>query len=138
VTETPDFASLHPGYERKICLIALGTIHDMLERQPGLEALDLAQDVGDQRARIGHPGVVRRNRHARMGPQRTFHWQRLIGEDVERRPRERPIIEHRQNIGFDLERAASDVYQVCAAGVSGSKQTRISLRRRNASSCVSP
>src|SRR5260370_40299932 len=61
-------------------------IDDVLERPAGLEALDLAEHIGNQRAGVGCRGIVRRDGHPRMGPERARRRQRLGRKGVERRP----------------------------------------------------
>src|SRR5262245_14214961 len=64
-------------------LITRRAIDDVLKRHPALEALDLAQDQVDERARVGGGRVVRRDGHLRMAPQRALRRQRLGGKHVE-------------------------------------------------------
>ena len=42
-------------------------------RRVGLEVrcVDLAQNIGDERVRVGRRGIVRRDGYPRMGPERT-------------------------------------------------------------------
>jgi hypothetical protein len=48
------------------CLVSDAAVDHMLERQPGLDTADLPQDIGDERARIGCGGIVRRDGDLRM------------------------------------------------------------------------
>ena len=73
-------------------LIPARAIDHMLERQPRLEALDLAQHVGDERARVGGGGVVRRDGDRGVAPERARRSERLARKDVERRARERTLL----------------------------------------------
>src|SRR4029077_6604901 len=52
-------------------LIPARAIAPVLGRQPCLEALDLAQHVGDERARVGGGGAVRRDSDLGMPPERA-------------------------------------------------------------------
>src|SRR5262249_33801569 len=91
-------------------------IDHVLERQALLEALDLAQHVGDERARVGGGGVVRRDGDLGMAPERARRSERLARKHVERCARERTLRERRQDIGVDLQRAARGIDEVGAAG----------------------
>jgi hypothetical protein len=93
-------------------LISPGTIDDVLEWQPSLQALDLAQHVGGKRARIGGGGIVRRDGDFGTPPQRAYRRQRFARDDVEARARERTFVERANDIGLDLQRAARGVDQV--------------------------
>src|SRR5215471_13589880 len=88
----------------------------MLERLSGLETVDLAQDIGGERARIGVRRTMRRDGHALVGPHWTRRRQGLGRKDVEGRGRERSFIEGGENIGVDLQRAAPGIDQVRTAG----------------------
>src|SRR5499433_3183734 len=88
----------------------------MLERQACLEALDLAQHVADERARVGGGGVVRRDGDLGMPPERARRSERLARKNVERCARERTLLKRRQDIGVDLQRAARGVDEVGAGG----------------------
>src|ERR1700685_4380721 len=97
----------------------------------------------------------------RMGPERAVRWQRLLLVDVERYAAERAVIEAGENVGLVLQAAAGGVdpgrtagapsgllrlswvnsfrLRTCrVSGVSGSRQTRMSVRCRKDSSCVAP
>src|SRR5262249_47481956 len=91
-------------------------IDHVLERQALLEALDLAQHVGDERARVGGGGVGRRGGGLGMARERARRSERLARKHVERRARERALRERRQDIGVDLQRAARGVDEVGAGG----------------------
>src|SRR5262249_43561490 len=97
-------------------LIPARAIDHVLERKPCLKALDLAQHVGDERARVGGGGGVRRDGGLGMAPERARRSERLARKHVERRARERTLRERRQDIGVDLQRAARGVDEVAAAG----------------------
>src|SRR5262249_15981777 len=101
--------------EPELTLITACAIDDMLERQAGLETLDLTQHVGGKCAQVGGRGVVRRDRDLGMAPQRAYSRQRFAREDVKRCPCERAFVERGENIGLDLKRAARGIDQVGAA-----------------------
>src|SRR5690349_4430979 len=82
-----------------LALLSSPAIYHMHERQPCLEALDLAQHVGDERARVGGGGVVRRDGDLGMPPERARRSERLARKHVERCARERALLERRQDIG---------------------------------------
>src|SRR5262252_6430914 len=92
-------------------------IDHVLERQALLEALDLAQHVGDERARVGGGGVVRRDGDPGMAPERARRSERLARKHVERRACEQTLRERRQDIGVDLQRAARGVDEVGAGAI---------------------
>src|SRR5262249_56492917 len=79
-------------------LIPARAIDHVLERQPRLEALDLAQHVGGERARVGGSGVVRRDGDLGVAPERARRRKRLARKDVERCPPERTLLDPRQDI----------------------------------------
>src|SRR5262249_22036255 len=51
-----------------------------------------------------------------MAPERARRGERLARKDVERRARERTLLERRQDIGVDLQRAARGIDEIGAAG----------------------
>ena len=73
--------------------ISQRAIDHVLERKPCLEALDLAQHIGDERARVGSASVVRRDGDRGVAPERARRRQRLARKDVERCARERTLLE---------------------------------------------
>src|SRR5262249_57319622 len=62
------FWILSQGTRTHSALIPARAIAHVLERQPCLEALDLAQHVGDERARVGGGGRVRPHADPSIAP----------------------------------------------------------------------
>src|SRR4051794_33024610 len=65
-------------------LVAGQPVQYLLQRQAGLEAFDLTQNVRDQCVWLGSRSVVWGNRHLRMRPQGARRRQRLGRKNVER------------------------------------------------------
>ena len=87
----------------------------MLQRLATLVALDLLQHVGDERVRIGGRRIVRRHDDVRVRPKRAVLRQRFGRKDIEAGAGERALIERGENIGLDLQAAASGIDQSGAA-----------------------
>src|SRR5262245_24563748 len=116
-------------------LIPPPAIDHVLERQALLEALDLAQHIGDERARVGGRSVVRRDGDLGMPPERARRGQRLARKHVERRAGEQTLLERRQDISVDLQRATRGVDEVGAGGaialeLADELEVKHALRRR--------
>ena len=125
----------------------------MLQRFARADAADRLGNVPDGGARQRDAGIVRGDRHLGVIPEGAVRRQRFLAENVERRPGELPAVERIEDIGLDLMPAAPRVDQIRAlrqlseqvpvedasvSGVSGSRQTRISLRARKGSRPSAP
>src|SRR5437899_768241 len=86
-------------------------IDDVFKRAAGFKAFDLARDIFRYFVGIGIGGVVRRQHHFWMPPERAGCRKRLIGEDVERCGAKGAVVKARQDVGFVLQPAAPGIDQ---------------------------
>src|SRR5262249_12218327 len=94
-----------PETQRWTASIAGDPIDHVLQRQAGFHALDLPQHADRESLRHRLCRVVRRNRHLRMIPERARLRQRLARKDVKRRPRQRSLLDRRQDFAIDFQPA---------------------------------
>src|SRR6266702_5441569 len=90
-------------------------VDHIAQRLAALEARDLVEHIGDERARIGGGRVVRRDRDLGVRPQWAVARQRLVWKHIEGRARERALVERGEDVGVDLQPAASRIDQIGAA-----------------------
>src|SRR3954462_8885781 len=93
-------------------LVAGQPVQYPLQRQAGLEAFDLTQNVCDQCVWVRSRSIVRGNCHLRVRPKRARRWQRLGRKNVERGARERSFLQRGQDIRIDLPGAAPGIDKV--------------------------
>src|SRR5690242_11298248 len=90
-------------------LVACGEIDEVQRRLAAAHALDILDDLGNRRARLGQRRRVRRDRHAGMRPERTRSGKRLGVEDVEIRVAQMSRVQLTQQVGYDDMRTARQV-----------------------------
>ena len=106
------------GDHRPTTSISRGPVHVARELLRRSACFELPQPRGDllgRRAVRRGRREVRRDGDLRMGPERVLGRQGLDAEDVERRARQLPIVERRQQIFIDDRAASPDIDHVPAA-----------------------
>ncbi len=158
--QRPGFASLHPGCATRRRHVSTRAVHHVLQRAAGLEARDLLRDISPRSRRHR----CRRRCAASAPPSDGSRTGCPAGsgsvrEDVERGAAQRAVVEARRisasfckaaaagidqhrraerAVAVQLLRTASRLRTCRVSGVSGSRQTRMSVWRRNASSRAAP
>src|SRR5947208_240132 len=79
--------------------ISAGAVDEIVEGFAAFEALNPGDQLGGEGRGRDVASVMRRNRDARMSPQRALRRQRLMGKHVERRAGQGALVERHQDVG---------------------------------------
>src|SRR5271163_4763817 len=97
------------GAARRPASVAAPPVDEVCQRLAAFVGNDLAGDELADRCGRRNCGVVRADVDGGMGPEARFLWQGFALEHVERSAMKRAGIERGEDVGFDLQAAASGV-----------------------------